>query len=162
MEKYKLIEAIRKTVDDLVNNNKLYNWMECASCNCGVLAQNICNLNQQELNKRTSTVPGIWKETVCAFTGTPMESVFLKMFSVGCTKEDIIHLENLDDGRVLKKLGKTVMIQASKSNLIKYLDAWLSVLEEEEDKPIKLSAKPMSYSKESETKFVESVELSQN
>lgn len=34
--------------------------------------------------------------------------------------------------------------------------------EPKEDKPIKLSAKPMSYSKESETKFVESVELSQN
>ena len=39
MRKVKLIEALKKSIDDLKYNRKEYKWTDTDNCNCGILAK---------------------------------------------------------------------------------------------------------------------------
>ena len=106
---------------------------------------------------------GVWWSdmigVLCPITGRPIHKIFRDLMDAGLTKQDMIHLEKLSDPRILKKAGiktthtvpkksrkhwwnKAIITQVeecdyqyneSKNNLIKYLDAWISILQEDDE-----------------------------
>lgn len=88
----------------------------------------------------------------CPLTGVPIKEVFRQLMDAGLTRIDIAYLEALSDPRVVKlsgitgdkvqrsidkrflfwnrKVTKMVPYYATKSNLLPYLKAWVSLLKE--------------------------------
>lgn len=148
--KTELIKALKETVLDLRLNRKDYDWWNCSGCNCGILAQNICGMDAAALTDNRNT--GSWS-MVCRSTGKKLSVVLEKMFLVGMTKEDIIGLESLSDENILKEAGmvRDFVSFTDKDSVIKYMEAWLRILEREEvvpemGKPINAAPnKPMEF-----------------
>ncbi len=96
----------------------------------------------------------------CPITGEPVVSIFKKLHEAGLTREEILNLEYLKDKKILDRSGiytgitwETVITQKKfllffkrtkeervpfayyeiKSNLIKYLRAWVGILKESEE-----------------------------
>lgn len=134
--KEELIKAIRETIIDLEEGRKHYEWSECESCNCGLLAQNICGIDREQLTKKFGESPmscGVWSDDVrfCTRTGDPIGEVIQKMLDVGLSAKDIQNLEYLSDPEILKEAGYESMSRSEKPHLIAYLKAWLNILTKE-------------------------------
>lgn len=138
MRKQKLIDAIKETIIDLETGRKKFLWTDFSSCNCGLLAQNICGISKEDLDNIPAP-SGIWgNDAVCAMTGSALDEVFQKMYSAGMLKSDILNLENLSDEEVLKEVGRKLPAGwdetpafTIKENVLAYFQAWLRILERE-------------------------------
>lgn len=189
MKKVKLISALKTVIYNLEIGSVNYDWTKTSQCNCGLVSQAILGAGSGELNVLLSPVinhfneqnpekykkgnPN-WQEMVterCPLTGEPMDVIFKMLYAAGMTREDIFHLENLSDPKILKhtnivtkgwvqtttktvtkrvnrggllgilglkktihkqeKTQKDIYYYAVQENLIKYLRAWVSILEEE-------------------------------
>lgn len=78
---------------------------------------------------------GAWEPEAnesCAITDIPMSLVFAHLTAIGLTAEDFVHLERLTDPRVRRLLGTNTreFHYASRDNLIAYLGAWATLLEQ--------------------------------
>lgn len=147
--KTELIKALRETVLDLELNRKEYDWMKVNSCNCGILAQNICGMDDDTLTANRDI--GAWS-LVCKSTGENMSVVMKKMLSVGLTLQNIIDLEKLSSPEILKEasLNTWGVAMDNKELVIRYMKAWIRILEREEVvpeiKPINAAPnKPMQF-----------------
>src|SRR5690349_12626671 len=110
-----LIRVIEKTIYALEKNKLHYNWVQNSSCNCGVFAQQLMGMDAVQLMHHISfTYPHInpkaeqWGNKAiyqkeCSITGAPMSIVFSKLFEIGLSDQDIIHLENLSDKKILNR-----------------------------------------------------------
>lgn len=153
--KTQLIEAIKKTIDDLKFNKKYYHWAIPAACNCGILAQNILQISKTELSAlMDNTGQCGWTKTsiLCQETGQRINIIFEKLLSIGLTYQNIINLENLSDKNIEREMNICLFIneeiscfnkyflssfyRQSKEHLILYLEAWLRILEREQSKLI--------------------------
>jgi hypothetical protein len=136
-----LIKVIEKTINALENNLVEYNWGKSVSCNCGVLAQQVCSL--REIEDSISRVHGsLWEgraKNQCNKTGFDLHIVFKKLFDLGLSTFDIIGLEELSNTNILKRFDNSPKFNQDRTNkycdnkdyLIKYLKAWREILLEE-------------------------------
>ncbi|MEM9478840.1 MAG: hypothetical protein AAGA58_04165 [Verrucomicrobiota bacterium] len=76
-----------------------------------------------------------WSEhakAYCPQSGRAVDDVFETLEKVGFGREDVIHLENLSDRRVLKWMGEGVHLQRnSRKDVIRYMRAMAAMLAEE-------------------------------
>ena len=154
--KTELIEALKKTIDDLRFDRKHYSWMNGGSCNCGVLAQNICGITEldvlQGIEWKNGDTPMGWK-TICSQTGMGVFNIASRLIAVGLTQKDIDNMEFLKDKEILKEAGilERLMRHIDKEDVIKYMEGWVRILEREviaapKSEPIKeLQNKPMEF-----------------
>lgn len=112
----KLIPLLKSVISALENDSIKYNWIKQCSCNCGVVAQAITGevhdeMKEKYLNKHLLWLAGrkidqTWTNLVkeyCPITGEPIAEIFRKFYDVGITREEIVHLEYLDDKKILAR-----------------------------------------------------------
>lgn len=126
----KKIEVLKKALD-MLNNGFEYNFTDVDRCNCGVVLK-AAGLTSAEINETESLYSYTYFTNIghCSVTGMPFCKVQAMFIQLGFTKNDIINLEKLSDETILSKAGN-LKNYANKNNLIKYLTAWIEILEEE-------------------------------
>lgn len=131
------IEALEKTIYNLENNVYEYNWDSYESCNCGVLAHSIIGSNSlYDTGYRNSPSCmgfGASSEFHCLTTNLPLPEVFQAVKDAGFTFEEMLHLEVLNNVKILVHPGldRWSLDYKNKTDVIKYLKAWVEVLKEE-------------------------------
>jgi len=103
-----LIEALRTTAQRLTNGDR-YEWGHMGRCNCGHLVQTITNMTAHEIVQAADYALDEWTEHAkdyCEGTGHRVDALFLTLQEMGFGYQDVIHLENLSDQRVLQRLGQ--------------------------------------------------------
>ncbi len=122
-KKEKLISSLNIVINALENDTIHYDWVKQQSCNCGLVAQTILGNSSEELNDRVNS-EGIfnrelfknklgsddvtWKNAVkmwCPIAGKPMKQIFSDLEEAGLSKEDIVHLEFMDNPAILSLSG---------------------------------------------------------
>lgn len=118
-KKNKLIKTLNLVINSLKNDTIHYSWQTPSSCNCGIVAQAITGKNSFEISEDfkevsnklkeiDSEMPKTWKNGVkyfCPISGEPMLKIFKELFDNGLTKEDIVHLEYMDNPAILERSG---------------------------------------------------------
>jgi len=119
-KKQNLITSLNIAIDALKNGTVLYDWTKQESCNCGVVAQAVLKVNktdmrelwletQNEVSKhvrKDQKREHTWRDAVvhlCPITGEPLADVFKRLFEAGLTKEDIVHLEYMNNPAILER-----------------------------------------------------------
>ena len=131
----KLKNAIESTIDRLKREDTPYSWGHFGKCNCGHLAQTITNNSAKEIHQSASLLGGDWgvrAEEYCPVSRYLIDDIIRQLLTIGLEQEDIIHLENLSDPKVLKLIpGSPKFLERHrKEDAIKYLTA-LAVLVED-------------------------------
>jgi hypothetical protein len=109
-----------------------YQWGHMGQCNCGHLAQVVTTRTAAEIHAsamRRQT--GEWTEYAndyCGATGTLIDDVFEDVLAAGFTREDMAHAENLDDPRVIARLGRRPARNV-REDAIAYFLAWADVVD---------------------------------
>lgn len=112
------IEALRKAAD-LIESGHYYNWYSMSSCNCGILAQVV--LNVEELDDYLDELDALFEldresnsngwsylvETipVCETTGLEIPYLLRVLLNAGFTPTEIEELENLSEESIRQKIG---------------------------------------------------------
>lgn len=130
-----LINALRETAHRLGSGAR-YEWGHMGRCNCGHLVQTITRMSDYEIVKSIDFQLDEWTEHAkdyCAGTGHRVDDLFTALQNVGFSYQDVIHLENLSDRRVLKRLnGQGRMLQRNKvEDVRRYMITLADLLEEE-------------------------------
>lgn len=148
MSKTNLITSLKTAITALEADTINYNWEKQQSCNCGVVAQAVLKKTSSEILGSISSMvnsvtrekqSGTWKNCVknfCNITGESTQQIFKDLSEAGLSAQDICHLEYLENPAILKKAKIRTgifnkMYFQKKSNLIKYLKAWVQILEQE-------------------------------
>ena len=140
----KLINALQIAINALEKDFVYYNWTEQESCNCGVVIQAVLNKTEKEVKKLFdkaydqtlyTLTDCTWRSVAkfsCTITGIPLTQVFKLLGEYGMQPEDIVHLEYLNNPGILEisEIDTTKSeYYSEQENLIKYLKAWLIILE---------------------------------
>lgn len=131
-----LINALRKTAKKLENNAN-YQWGHMGSCNCGHLVQEVTKLSRAQIHEYAMrTRGGDWSEQsmdYCPTSGYLMDLVISIMLEAGMEIADFKHLERLSDPEILKQLppGERNLRYNHREDVIKYMNAWATLLEEQ-------------------------------
>jgi hypothetical protein len=140
-----LINAIRKTANNLSENKSKYMWGHMGSCNCGNLAQELTQFTREEIHEYAMMGRGDWREQLeeyCPTSGLPLDLLISDMLQKGLSTSDLQHLEWLSDPKVKARLSPE-MRDALKHNVLEdvvlYLKTWADLLEEEVLSRISLS-----------------------
>ncbi len=125
-KKQNLIKALKVAINALTNGTIFYNWVNPTSCNCGIVAQAVLGVSPIELKqiatpffeKSAAELKRIapsrkdghptWKESVqtaCPITGEPTFEIIKRLKGIGMDKEDIVHLEFLENPAILALSG---------------------------------------------------------
>lgn len=149
-----LIWALTKTAARL-KQGVTYQWGHLGACNCGHLAQTLTDRSKREIHEAALARVGDWgevSEKYCETSGMAIDTIIAEMLAAGLALEDIEHLENLDDPRVLKSLtlpdGRRYLKHNSRDDLVLYLEAWAALLEDEmpvepQPEPTDTAVKPL-------------------
>lgn len=114
--KEKLINSLNIAIKSLQNDTVLYEWNKQSSCNAGIVAQAVLDKTPEELTEMRKSIFKIipdeiektWKNAVkygCSVTGKSMFEIITQLSEAGLTKEDIVHLEYLENPAILEKSG---------------------------------------------------------
>lgn len=120
----KVIEASKKPEAE-----DYYNWGNNCRCNVGLTAQLACNLTEFQLSSKM--IEGSWANYVEKRGNNDLfdrgikneDPVLSKMYEVGFTDADIIHLENLDDPKITQYTGE--LTKDDFKDYVRYLKAWV-------------------------------------
>jgi len=129
-----LSQALRETALRL-KEGAPYRWTHQGMCNCGHLAQTVTQLSKAEIHRLALEKQGDWAEHAidfCADSGFPIDHVIESLLSLGLTRDDIAHLERLDDPKVLRRLpgnGQDID-KRDRNDVVAYMEAWATWLEE--------------------------------
>ena len=132
----KLITALRETAQRLSNGAR-YEWGHMGRCNCGHLLQTVTEKSDYEIVKTIDFKLDEWSEYAndyCPGTGQKVEDLFCALRDVGFTRQDVIHLENLSDKRVLRRLSNGMPRYLRRNNIehvTLYMHTMADILEEE-------------------------------
>ncbi len=153
-----LIRSLKIAISALGKDIVEYKWTSQQSCNCGVVVQallgttkeatiklfdearfDIENLIKAKCDSSGEIIENgshrTWREVAqqhCSVTGQPLHRVFELLCEAGLKMQDIVHLEYLNNKAILEvaKIDtKEKEYYTKKENLIKYLRAWVGILE---------------------------------
>lgn len=140
------IEVLRQAISKL-EGGVYYNFFDISSCNCGLVVQACLQISQKELSNlieketdKSYLSVGNWN-MMCESTGLPMSLVFRSLKEAGFTTQEIGDLEVFRGKKVLAKIGVGAMSCDSKVNLVSYLKAWVSILEEQQPRQAMIEPK---------------------
>lgn len=151
----KKIEVLEKAVQ-MLENGFNYSWFALDRCNCGLLVQ-ATGFNKSYLEYSKATNVQSWRFAIkdldnksngqdrCSVTGLYFSDVQRILRDLGFTASELCELEFLGNPQIAEKIGwithKTLHGNEllsdnifSKSNLLKYLRAWIELLREEDAK----------------------------
>lgn len=122
--KEKLIDSLRIAANALKNDTIYYDWNNQCSCNAGVISQAVLGITSDELEKKRKSLFSVlsgkndglnsndkdyvdytWKNAVqygCPITGKNMPEIIRDLEAAGLTREDIVHLEYLENPAILE------------------------------------------------------------
>lgn len=124
-----------------------YQWGHMGLCNCGFLAQELTGLKKDDIHRRAMERPGDWSEQLndyCAESGLLMDDLIDRMLSRGLTRDDLRHLERLSDPHVLNRFAQGDHPRHNvRDDVIRYLNAWADLLEDELLERIQLPLMPL-------------------
>lgn len=137
-----LIEMLRNTVETM-ECSTAYQWGHMGSCNCGFLAQEVTRLRKDEIHTRAMQGHGDWTEQLndyCPTSGLPMDNLISELLSAGFDTDDLKNLERLSDRKILEALPTEDrhLKYNIKADVIQYIKAWITLLENELLEEIKL------------------------
>lgn len=114
--KEKLITSLKTVINALQNGIADYNWVRPEQCNCGLVVQAILGETSQQIQQRFIEVrkklrsKGIndptWKNGVkylCPISAKTDVEIYEVLEKNGLSKEDIAHLEYLENPAILKE-----------------------------------------------------------
>jgi len=130
-------------------NVKFYNWENNNSCNVGLMAQISLNKTSGEVagelkcltdynkyvdSNKTIKDKGAWTNMTnyyCGITGKPVNNIIGDLQKRGFNSLDICGLEYLSDNYILAHtdIETDGQYYADVNNLIKYLDTWILIIE---------------------------------
>ncbi len=89
-----------------------------------------------DFGDRPALDEGAWEPEdvgACRATGAPLDEILAHMYAIGLRPEDVAHLERLTDPVVRRRLGNNTQYfpHHRRENVIAYLEAWASVLEDD-------------------------------
>ncbi|MEZ4383465.1 MAG: hypothetical protein R3A79_19200 [Nannocystaceae bacterium] len=127
-----LITALRVTAERLRAGAR-YQWGHYGECNCGHLARTLLGVDAAELHRFGQQREGDWRSHAreyCDTSGYRIDHVIRQMLAAGLDLDDIIHLENLSDPRVLAALpgGPRYLARNDREDAILYLESWAELL----------------------------------
>jgi len=130
-----LIDALRTTAQRL-QEGAHYEWGHMGRCNCGHLIQTITNLSDREIVQAADHRLDEWTEHAkdyCEGTGHSLNTLFLTLQEMGFDYQDVMHLENLSDQRVLQRLGQQPrhLRRNCREDVTLYMNTLAAMLEEE-------------------------------
>lgn len=129
-----LIDALRVTADRLVSGAR-YEWGHMGRCNCGHLVQTLTQKSDYEIVESIDFAMAEWSEHAqdyCANTGHKVDNLFLALQQMGFGYQDVIHLENLSDQRVLNRLGEQTYLRRNcREDAVLYMRTLAEMLAEE-------------------------------
>ncbi len=128
-----LINVLRETAARLAAGDA-YQWSHFGRCNCGHLVQTITRLSPAEIHELGAPVLAEWSEIpadYCAGTGLRLEYVLDRLRELGLDRDDLRHLEDLDDPAVLARLpgGRRELERHRREHAIAYFLAFADLLE---------------------------------
>lgn len=158
-KKQKLIKSLKLAINALKNDTIFYDWTRQESCNCGIVSQAVLGKSSEIVSDLFQNVIGhldkkfeifnqgiddaskkkehcsTWKDGVkflCPIIGKSNIQIFDELTEAGLSKDDIVHLEYLENPAILRKSGikKSKDYYRKKENLILYLTSWIKILEE--------------------------------
>ena len=141
--KLELIQALRRTAQKMERSTS-YQWGHMGSCNCGHLVQEVTKLTKAEIHEYAMrTRGGDWSEQAmdyCPTSGYLMDQVISIMLEAGLEVADFSHLERLSDKAVLRYLpaSERHLQHNRREDVVKYLNAWANLLEEQLLSKVKL------------------------
>ncbi len=100
-------------------------------------------IKKDEIHRRAMERYGDWSEQLndyCPTSGLPLDDVISEMLAFGFDAEELKHLERLSDPIVLRAMPaeERNLVYNKKHDVVKYLLAWATVLEQEWLKKIEL------------------------
>lgn len=130
-----LIKALRETTARLAGGAK-YEWGHMARCNCGHLVQTLTNMTDHEIAQSVDFELDEWSEYAkdyCEGSGHKVDDLLIILQGVGFSHQDVIHLENLSDTRVLDHLpgGRRYLQRNRVEDVTLYMQTLADMLEEE-------------------------------
>jgi hypothetical protein len=137
-----LIDALRRTARKL-NEGAPYQWGHMGGCNCGNLAQELTQLNKDQIHAYAMQRYGDWNEQVddyCSTSFMPIDLIISEMVGAGLMLEDLKHLEKLSDRQVLMRfpIEKRFLKHNLREDVVAYMNEWANLLEEQLLERIKL------------------------
>ena len=138
-----VIEVLRTTALELGRSTD-YQWGHMGSCNCGYLAQQVTHLTGKQIHSYAMQRYGDWNEQLndyCPSSGLPMDELISEMLNFGFDRDELKDLESLSDKRILNSMppSESTLSHNIKTDVIKYLNAWASLLELEYLEEVKLT-----------------------
>ena len=129
-----LIWALRETAERLSQGAR-YEWGHMGRCNMGHLVQTITQLTGYEIVRSIDLELAEWTEHAkdyCEGTGQKVEDLFVTLQNIGFNRDDVIHLENLSDRRILGRLDKGRYLRRNDvADVTLYMNTMADLLEEE-------------------------------
>ena len=130
----KLKEALNTTIRRLRKDKTPYQWGHFGQCNCGHLAQTISSNSARDIHKSASFLGGDWGVRIkeyCPVSRYLIDDIIRQLLTIGMEHQDIVHLENLSDPKVLAKIaGRPSRLERhSKTDALKYLEAMYELIE---------------------------------
>ena len=128
-----LVCAMRSAAKRL-RANAVYSWGHHGSCNCGHLIQSLTKLTHRQIRQAAYHKGGEWRDlsrSHCETSGLEVDKILKILFSFGLNVEDIIHLENLSDPKILKSMpiDSNAVRRNNRMHLIYYLESWADHIE---------------------------------
>ncbi|MGA0059943.1 MAG: hypothetical protein ACO3RU_10180, partial [Planctomycetota bacterium] len=102
----RLAFALRKTADRLADGAR-YEWGHVGRCNCGHVAQTLTDFDDRQILRIFGQDLSEWTEHArnrCADTNRDLVALFDVLHTAGMSHEDVLHLENLSDPRILARM----------------------------------------------------------
>ena len=128
-----LVVALRTTAARLAAG-AAYQWGHLGQCNCGHLVQTVCKLDKRDIHDWALEREGDWEAlalSYCPTSGHHIDDVITALLDLGLDRDDLGHLEKLDDPRVLAALpgGHRWLRRNLREDVVVYLEAWAALLE---------------------------------
>lgn len=130
-----LLRALLETIDAL-ENGSTYQWGHMGQCNCGHLVHALTKLPKAEIHAAALKRAGDWGQQAidyCPTSGYPLDHIITTMLEAGLDLDDIDHLEQLSDPRVLSRLPIEArwLKQNRREDAITYMKTWYDMLHEQ-------------------------------
>lgn len=137
-----LVQILRETADRLANG-AAYQWSHFGRCNCGHLVQTVTRLSPAEIHANSACELAEWSEIpedYCAGTGLRLEYILDRLRELGLDRDDLRHLEDLSDPRVLHALpgGHRWLQRNQRDDVVAYMQSLATVLERQLPAPAEI------------------------